>query len=224
MLSLKIFLSLVSFLVLSVSGITSALARYEPNDNYSSLILSYHASTFANPVCLGTAGTECHQGISGPAVVFVQQIIPNLALGLSGSYLQSKGNTSSITAKNGAAFVEGIVGLGRQVDVGASAALLSTNIELCSSVPDSCNSISDSGNDLGVFGKVFLTENRAVSVALSYNAVSFKQSSDQSIVGLSVVSVFARRHRLALSYESIRDSSNYAVSSGFGVSYSYLVF
>lgn len=205
-------------LLLFSFGITSALADYEPNDNYSSLVLSYQSSNFAQPICIGN---ECHQGVSGPAVVFARQLIPNLALGVAGSYLQSSGSTTSIKSSNGSVFVQGIVGLGSRVDVGASVAALRTVLELCSSV---CASTSDNGTDLGIFGKVFLTETRSVSVGLSYNAISFQKSENQSIVALSLVTILARRHRLALTVDRVRDSGGNAVSGGYGFGYSFLVY
>lgn len=197
---------------------TSAFAQYEPNDNYSSLVLSFQSSNFAEPVCIGN---ECHEGVSGPAVVFARQIIPNLALGLAGSYLQSSGNTTSIKSTYGSVFVQGIAGLGSRVDVGASVAALRTTLELCSSI---CASASDNGTDLGVFGKVFLTDTRSVSVGLSYNSIYFQKSENQSIVALSLVTILARRHRLALTVDRVRDAGGNAVSGGYGFGYSYLVF
>lgn len=213
-----------SGMILYVFGISNAFAEYEPNDNYSSLVLSYQNTTFANPVCVGTVDIECHSGLSGPSVVFARQVIPNLALGLAGSYLQSNGNVSSIKSTNGSAFVQGVVGLGRRVDVGASVAVLSSKIELCSSSPDSCASTSDTGTDLGVFGKVFLNDMRSLSVGLSYNSISFRKSESQSVVALSLVTILARRHRLAFSVDRVRDSNGNAVSGGYGFGYSYLVF
>lgn len=213
-----------SAVILYVIGISNAFAEYEPNDNYSSLVLSYQSSTFANPVCLGTIDIECHSGLSGPSVVFARQVIPNLVLGLAGSYLQSKGNVSSIKSTNGSAFVQGVVGLGHRVDAGASVALLSSQIELCTSSPDSCASTSDTGTDLGVFGKVFLNDMRSLSVGLSYNSINFRKSESQSVVALSLVTILARRHRLAFSVDRVRDSTGNAVSGGYGFGYSYLVF
>lgn len=224
MCSNKIISFLKSGLILYVFGISNAFAEYEPNDNYSSLVLSYQSTTFANPVCIGTIDIECHAGLAGPSVVFARQIIPNLALGLAGSYLQSNGNTSSIKSTNGSAFVQGVVGLGRRVDAGASVAVLSSKIELCSSNPDSCATTSDTGTDLGVFGKVFLNDMRSLSVGLSYNSISFRKSESQSVVALSLVTILARRHRLAFSVDRVRDSGGNAVSGGYGFGYSYLVY
>ena len=51
---------------LCLLGITNALAQYEPNDNYSTLVLSYQSSRFAEPVCIGL---ECHSGVAGPAAI-----------------------------------------------------------------------------------------------------------------------------------------------------------
>lgn len=204
---------------LCLFGITNALAEYEPNDNYSTLVLSYQSSRFAEPVCIGL---ECHKGVAGPAVIYARQIIPNLALGLSGSYLQSSGNTSSIKSTNGSAFVQGIMGLGSSVDVGASVAALRTTLELCTT--SVCSSTSDTGSDVGVFGKVFLTKEKSLSVKASYNYISFQKSENQSIVALSVVAILAKRHRLALSVDRSINASGTSVSGGYGFGYSYLVF
>lgn len=204
---------------LCLLGSTTAFAQYEPNDNYSTLVLSYQSSRFAEPVCIGL---ECHAGVAGPAVIYARQIIPNLALGLSGSYLQSSGNTTSIKSTNGSAFVQGIMGLGSSVDVGASVAALRTTLELCS--PSVCNTTSDNGTDVGVFGKVFLTKEKSLSVKLGYNYISLQKSENQSIVALSVVGIIARRHRLALSVDRSVNASGTSVSGGYGFGYSYLVY
>jgi hypothetical protein len=207
---------------LAIFGVANAYAEYEPNDNYSSLVLSYQSSKFADPVCIGN---ECHEGVSGPVVVFAQQIIPNLALGLSGSYLQSSGSSSSIKSSHGSAFVQGIAGLGSRVDVGASIAALRTRLELCASNPGVCASSSDTGTDVGIFGKVFLNDRKSLSVALGYNTVSFQNAAhDQSVIALSVVTILAKYHRLAVSVDRVRDASGDPVSGGLGLGYSYLVY
>lgn len=211
--------------VLCLLGITTALAEYEPNDNYSTLVLSYQSSRFAEPACITTgSGVECHEGVSGPAVIYARQIIPNLALGLSGSYLQSSGNISSIKSTNAAVFVQGIAGLGSSVDIGASVAALRTTLDLCASNPGVCSSTSDTGTDLGVFGKVFLNKAKSVSTTLSYNHISFQKSESQSIVALSLVAILAKRHRLAFSVDRSINASGTSVSGGYGFGYSYLVF
>lgn len=217
----KTILQIILGLALGILGISGALAEYEPNDNYSSLVLSYQSSSFANPVCIGN---ECHEGVAGPAVYFARQVIPNLALGVSGSYLQSSGNTSSIKSTNGSLFVQGIAGLNSKVDVGASVAALRTTLDLCSSNPGNCASTSDTGTDLGVFGKVFLNDTRSLSVALSYDTISYQKSPNQSVIVLSLVTILAKRHRLALSVDRVRDSGGNAVSGGYGFGYSYMVY
>jgi hypothetical protein len=93
MISNKTVLQVFIGTILVAIGISSALAEYEPNDNYSSLVLSYRSTTFANPVCVGN---DCHTGLSGPAAVYSQQIMPNLALGLSGSFCPAR--TCSLAA------------------------------------------------------------------------------------------------------------------------------
>ena len=216
----KILLRILGTLLAAFIG-TNALAEYEPNNNYSSLVLAYQSTNFATPVCIGS---ECHDGLAGPSIVYAQQIISNLALGISGSYLQSSGNTSSITSTNISPFVEVIAGLGNKVDVGSSVAVLNTNFKLCSTNPDTCSSTSDTGSDLGVFGKVFLNDAKSINVGLSYNVINFQKSSGQSIVGLSLVVILAKQHRLDFSVDRVRDSSGNAISGGFGFGYSFLVF
>ena len=204
---------------------TTAFAEYEPNDNYSTLVLSYQSSRFAEPACITTgSGIECHEGVSGPAVVYARQIISNLAPGVSGSYLQSSGNIPSIKSTNGAVFAQGIAGLGSSVDVGASVALLSSTMELCANTPSVCSSSSDTGRDLGVFGKVFLNNAKSVSTTLGYNHISFQKSESQSIVTLSLVTILAKRHRLAFSVDRSVNASGTSVSGGYGFGYSYMVF
>jgi hypothetical protein len=60
--NLKIVLRVIFCTVLIVSGISTALAEYEPKDNYSSLLLSCRSSVFANHV---RSGSECHSGLAG---------------------------------------------------------------------------------------------------------------------------------------------------------------
>lgn len=222
--SIKNILYLFLITMLSVLGISNAYAEYEPNDNYSSFVLSYQSSNFANPICLGTTVIECHGGVSGPAAVYARQIIPNLALGVSGSYLQSTGNTSSIKASNFSVFMQGIIGLGSRVDVGAIVAALNSKIELCSTNPDVCNATSDNGTDVGIFGKVFLNDAKSVNLGLSYDSVVYQKSEKQSVVALSLVSILAKRHRIALSVDKTLDSSGQVISGGYGFGYSYLVY
>jgi len=202
-------------------GIANAQADYEPNDNYSTFVLSYQQSNFADPICIGA---ECHEGVAGPAAFFARQIMPNLALGLSGSYLQSNGSSSSIKSTNGSVFVQGIAGLNSSVDVGASVAALRTTMELCATSPSTCASSSDSGTDLGIFGKVFLNDAKSLNATLSYDTINFDKAPDKAIVALSFVAVLARRHRLALSFNKTMDSGGKQVSDGYSFGYSYMVF
>lgn len=221
----KANLQLLLGVALCLLGITTAFAEYEPNDNYSKLVLSYQSSRFAEPVCVPTgSGIECHEGVVGPAAIYARQIIPNLALGVAGSYLQSSGNASSIKSTNGSVFVQGIAGLGSSVDVGASVAALRTALQRCISNTAVCNSSSDSGTDVGVFGKVFLNNAKSVSATLSYNSISFQKLENQSIVALSLVTILEKRHRLALSVDRSISASGTSVSGGYVFGYSYLVF
>jgi hypothetical protein len=217
----KAILQLVLGMMLAMLGTAHARTNLEPNDNYSTLVLSYQSSTFATPICIST---DCHTGVAGPAVIYSQQVIPNLALGLAGSYLQSKGQNSSINATNASAFAEVVLGLGPRLDVGTSLAYLTSSLELCNSVTSVCDTAHDSGTDLGVFGKVFLTETRSVSLMLSYHALALKQSTDQSVIGLSLVTIIAKHHRLALAVDRVRDSGGSTVSDGASFGYSYLVY
>jgi hypothetical protein len=219
---IKIISRLIVTAAFTMGGVTNARADYEPNDNYSSFVLSFQSSKFEDPVCIGT---ECHEGVSGPAVIFARQIIPNIALGVSGSYLQSSGSNSSITSSQASAFVQGIVGLGSRVDVGASIAPLKARLELCQTTPTLCISESDTGTDVGIFGKVFLTDSKALSLALAYNTVSFRNAAnDQTAVELSLVSILAKHHRLALAVNRVRDASGDPVSGGYSLGYSYIVY
>lgn len=207
--------------MLATLAISNAWALDKPNANYSSLVLSYQSTQFENPVCLSN---ECHTGVSGPVGVFTQQLVPNFALGLSGSYLQSKGNASSITSTGTSVFMEGIAGIGSSFDVGAVVAALNTSLDYCTSNPDNCVSTRDTGTDLGVFGTVFLGREKAFSIGLSYDAIRYRNSASQSVIGLSFVAVLARHHRLALSTYQTRNDAGNAVSAGYGLGYSYLVF
>lgn len=216
----KIIIRLSTGIVLGALACTSTYAQYEPNDNYSTFVLSYQSSKFSTPVCIGG---ECHDRISGPVVVYARQIIPNLAIGMSGSQLQSSGISSSIKGTNISLFVQAIAGMGNSVDIGTSVAALHTSTELCTSIPSACTSSSDIGTDIGVFGKVFLTEHKTVSVNLSYDAIYFEKLPNQTIIGLSLVGIVAQHHRLAISTNSVRDASGNEISGGLGFGYSYIV-
>ena len=220
MISNKVIVQLAVVTMLGALGCNNSFARNEPNDNYSTFVLSYQSSKFSTPVCIGS---ECHDRISGPVVVYAKQLIPNFAFGMSGSQLQSSGRTSSIKGTNVSLFVQAIAGIGNSVDIGTSVAALHTSTELCTAIPSSCNSSSDIGTDVGVFGKVFLTENKTLSVNLSYDAIYYEKLQNQFIVGLSLVGIVAQHHRLAFSTSSVRDASGNEVSGGLGFGYSYIV-
>jgi hypothetical protein len=221
MISHKSIIQILLMLVLCTLGTTSALAEYEPNDNYSVFVVSYQSATYATPICIGG---ECHSMITGPALIYAKQIIPNLALGLSGSQLQSLGKSSSIKATNISAFAEAIAGMGPSFDIGASLAVLNASTELCTTTPNSCVTSSDNGTNVGIFGKAFLTESKNVNLTLSYNSIYFHNSPDESVIGLSLVTILAKRHRLAFSADRVRDSSGNDISGGFGFGYSYIIY
>ncbi len=207
-------------LVLCILAAGKARAEYEPNDNYSSFIVSYQTSTFSSPVCIGG---ECHTQLAGPAIQYTKQAIPNLALGMSGSQLQSSGRSSSIKAGSVSAFAELLAGVGPSADAGASLAVLSTQTEYCTSIPNACTSTSDNGTSLGVFGKVFLDENKAVSLTLGYNSIFYQESPNQSVTALTLVTILAKQHRLAFTADRVRDAGGNQISGGLGLSYSYLL-
>ena len=220
--SKKSIFQLLLGMSLGVLAITSVQAAYEPNDNYSSLILAYQSTTFSTPVCIGA---ECHDGVGGLAVVYTRQLfVPQFALGASGSYLTSTGSTSSIKSTNASVFAEGIAGLGKRVDVGLIVAALSTSLELCTTTPSVCNSTPDRGTDVAVFGKVFLNDIRSVTVGLRYDHIAYEKASNQSIITLSLVTILAKHHKLAFSVDRVRDGNGNAVSGGYGFGYSYLIF
>lgn len=212
---------LVSVLALCALSFGSAFAEYEPNDNYSSFVVSFQTSKFATPVCIGG---ECHELIAGPAIVYAKQAIPNLALGMAGSQLQASGRSSSIKSGTISAFLELIAGVGERADVGTSVAVLSTATEYCTSVPNACASSSDNGANLGVFGKVFLADNKSLSLTLSYNSIYYQKLENQSVIGLTLVTILGKHHRLAFSADRVRDAGGRDVSGGLGVSYSYLLY
>ena len=219
MCSNKLFLQAVLCSLCCFFYIQNALAVEEPNANYSSLVLSYRSLTFATPVCIGN---ECHTGVSGPAVVFSHQIIPNLAVGLSGSYAQSSGNLSTLKASGSSVFLEVIAGIGPFVDVGAVVAALRSTMQVCLLNPTTCVSVDDTGSDAGVFGMIFLDELKSTSITLSYDSIAYTKSMPQSTVGVSLVTVLAEHHRLALFANQARDTSGKALSAGYGFGYSYL--
>ncbi|KAF0206492.1 MAG: hypothetical protein FD173_182 [Gallionellaceae bacterium] len=198
---------------------SSAYSIDEPNANYSSLILSYRSLVFANPVCVGN---ECRTGLSGPALVFSHQVIPNLAFGLSGSYAESNGRSSALKSSGSSVFLEAIAGMGSFVDVGVIVAALHSTMQVCLLNPTTCISTDDTGTDAGVFGMLFLDESKSTSVTLSYDSISYKKSTHQSIVGVSLVTILAEHHRLALFANKARDSGVKQLSAGYGFGYSYL--
>jgi len=219
--SIKAFLQIILGMALYLFAVSNALADFDPNDNYSTLVVSFKNSTFANPVCIGN---ECYEGVSGPAAFFSHQIVPNLALGLSGSYLQASANSSSIRSTNISIFAQLIAGLGSSVDVGTSIAGLSSSLQLCELNPVRCSSTDDNGVDIGVFGKAFVSDMRNVSVTLSYDAISYEKAPPQSVVALSLVSVILKHHRFALSVDRSLDSDGDSIAGGYSLGYSYLVF
>jgi hypothetical protein len=202
---------------LTLPCISGALAVDDPNANYSSLIVSYRSITFATPVCIGT---ECHSSVAGPSVVFSHQLIPNFALGISGSSLRSDGTASVLKSSFNSVFMEVVAGIGRAVDVGASVAVLRSTVESCTINPSACTARDDTGRDLGVFTTFFL--NDASSISLSYDALAYQNASDQTVIGLSLVSILAEHHRLSFSADQIQNAGGKAVSGGYGFGYSYL--
>jgi hypothetical protein len=206
---------------LCASGINTALAEYEPNDNYSTFVVSYQTAKFTKPVCI--SGGECHDLIAGPAVYYAKQAIPNLVLGMSGSQLQASGKLSSIKSSTVSAFLEYIAGLASIADVGTSVAALSATTELCTSLPNTCASVNDNGTNVGVFGKVFLADKRTLSLTLSYNSIYYQQSPNQSVIGLTLFAILAKKHRVAFTVDRVRDASGNDISGGLGLSYSYLL-
>ena len=143
---------------------------------------------------------------------------------MSGSQLQSAGRSSSIKETDVSAFLQAIAGMGPRFDIGASVAALNTSTDLCSQITNSCVNASDNGANIGVFGKVFLNENKSVNVTLGYNTVSFQKSSNQNIIGLTLVTILAKHHRVSVSTSRVRDSNGNDLSGGFGLSYSYLLY
>lgn len=220
MLNAKIAFQLIFGLALCTLAIPSARAEYEPNDNYSTFVVSFQTSKYSTPVNIGG---ELHDTLSGPAILYAKQAIPNLALGMAGSQLRSSGRSSSIKASNISAFLQLLAGVGTTADVGTSVAVLSTSTEYCTSIPNACTSASDNGTDIGVFGKVFLADNHSLSLTLSYNALFYQKASNQSVIGLTLVTILAKKHRLSLAVNSVRDSGGSEVSGGMGLSYSYVL-
>lgn len=213
--------NLILAIALCAFGSTGALAQYEPNDNYSTFVLSYQSSKFSSPICING---ECHESVSGPAVVYARQIFQNFALGMAGSQLQSSAKSSSVTSTNVSVFLQAIAGMGPGFDIGASVAGLNTSTELCTVIPNACSSASDIGTDLGVFGKAFITEGKTLSLTLAYDAIYYQKLPNESIIGLSLVGILAKHHRLALSVSSVRDQSGNEISGGLGFGYSYIVY
>jgi hypothetical protein len=216
----KICLSVILGMAFCIFSMANAFAQGEPNDNYSSFVMSYQHSTFANPVCVGT---DCHTGLSGPALIFSHLIAPNFALGLAGSSLQSNGNSSTLKSTGGSIFLELIAGMGSSVDVGAAVAAIGTTLQACLTASSLCTSADDTGADIGVFGKIFLNDLKSLSLALSYDTFSFQKSATRSLtVGVALTTVLAEHHRLNLSADKTRDSNGNPISSGLGFGYSYL--
>lgn len=198
---------------------SGALALDDPNGNYSSLVLSYRNMTFADPVCVAT---ECHTGVAGPAAVFSRQIAPNLAWGLSGSYLQSNGNVSSLKSSSGSVFLLAVAGIGPATDVGITVAALRYSTEICTVNPGLCTLNDDSGRDIGAFWTLFLSD--VLSMSLNYDSASYQYSANQSNAGLSMVAVLAEHHRLSFAANKTLERSGRPLSNGieYGFGYSYL--
>lgn len=206
-------------MMLCLSGAKLAHAETEPNGSYTSFSLSYRSTTFSQPICVGN---ECHSGLSGPSMVYAYQFAPNFALGLTASYLQSSGNTSSLKSTSNAFFLESIIGLGSSVDVGALIAPLTSSLQACSTLTALCTMTDDKGTDLGVFGRLYIDEHKASSIELSYDAVTYQTAGRSSIIGLSLVTVLAQHHRLALYANQVQDVNGNNTSSNLSYGYSYL--
>lgn len=218
--ALKAALNVMLATLLSAVGIVMAYAQAEPNGNYSAFSLSYRSTTFSTPICVGT---ECHAGLAGPSLVYAYQIIPNLALGATTSYLQSTGSISTLKSTANSIFLETIIGLGTYTDAGALVAPLATSLQACSNLTATCTMTDDTGTDLGVFVRLFLDDQLSSSVQLSYDQVTYQHSpSPTYIVGISLVTVLAKHHRLAVSADQIQDSNGNITSSNLGYGYSYL--
>lgn len=214
-------ISAIIFLSLLLAAPYTAHAAYEPNDNYSTLVVSYQRSTFANPLCIGS---ECHEGVAGPSAVYARQLLPNFAAGLSGAYLQSSARTSTLKSTYVSGFAQVMVGLGRIFDVGASFSVLGTSFEACNTLTAICTTAEDYGNDIGVFGKMFLTDTRSVSLTLSYDTIMLHNAPNQSVAALSLLTIVAKQHRFRFSLDRVYDSSGNPVSGGAGLGYSFMVF
>lgn len=199
----------------------AAQAAYEPNDNYSTLVVSYQRTNFSSPICIGT---DCHEGVVGPSAVYASQVLPNLALGLSGSYLQSSGRSSTIKSTSASAFAQVLAGLGRKFDVGASFSVLGNSLQLCNTLTAVCVTADDYGNDIGVFGKFFFNDTRSFSLMLSHDTLLLHNAPNQSVAALSLVAIIARQHRFRLTFDRVYDSSGNPVSDGASLGYSFVVF
>ncbi len=206
-------------MLVCAAELCTTTVQAEPNGSYSSFSLSYRSTTFSTPICIGT---ECHAGLAGPSMVYSYQFAPNFALGLSASYLQSTGSTSTLKSTGSSVFLQTIVDMGDQVDVGAVLAPVSSSLQACSTLTSICSVTGDSGIDVGVFGKVFLDEGRSSSIELSYDEIVYRQTARTSVIGLSLVTVLADHHRLALYADQIEDINGNNRSHNLGYGYSYL--
>lgn len=209
----------LSGLAMCAGGLPVSQAHAEPNGNYSSFSLSYRSTTLSAPVCIGN---ECHTQIAGPSVVYSYQFIPNMALGINATSLQSTGNTSTLKYTANSIFLESIVGLGPTTDVGIVLAPVNNSWQKCSTTTSVCSMTSDSGSDVGVFGVVFLNKHKSSSVELSYDILSYQTSGKYSVIGVSLVTVLAGHHRLALNANQVQDIGANITSNNVSYGYSYL--
>jgi hypothetical protein len=214
---------LQTFLVifLFVFSASTVRAEYEPNTNYTSIGVNNYATKFETRTCLTNGvATECHSGVAGASASASFQIIPNIAISYSGSTAWSNSTYTSISSSGSALFLTAIVGLGSYVDVGAGVGSLSSSTKYCGS---SCVTTSDTGSDVGVFGKVWLSEGKRVNLGLAYESFSYSKSVIKyTATSLSLGILPAANHEIDIVAGGVSDSNGYAVSSNFSVGYKYL--
>lgn len=214
------FSSIGTGIILFLFSISSALADGEPNGNYTYAGVSVNSTTFATPVCVGT---ECHKGLGGLGLDVSYQIIPNIAILLNSGASQSTGNQYTLKSSGGGLFVALIAGVGSVADVAVILGSISSTSQICTTSSNVCSSYSDTGTDVGLYGKLWLNEDKNFNVGLGFENYSYSKSTTKYTTAVfSLAAIPADNHEFDLSVSNTNDSNGKAVSSGVSLGYKYL--
>jgi hypothetical protein len=192
---------------------------YQPNGNYASIGVGYVTSNSITPPCFGT---DCYKTQSGPEASASLQlgILPNLVFGVAESSLTDKETSTTITS-SGTSYSIGLIGGFGPFDAGVSYSSLRSTVKICNNGNAVCSSIDDTGTDFGALLKLWLGSRINIGAALDKYSYTTSTSTYIS-TGYFISWIAARHHSFSLQYSSTVDQNNTLISTGGGVSYSFL--